>query len=158
MSSRHTGMDQQAFWKHAVKAMVTASDDTDSDLVKMLPLQAVPSTLLSSPSCALIPLSNSESFPPSLAKQPPTISIAILPKPVLVAHKKANPVPRPKPVPKAKPVPKTWSNTCSSAHLSAGAIQVEEPMNKAGDTAIVDVNAPTPPKKKPMPCHSKKAA
>jgi hypothetical protein len=77
---------------------------------------------------------------------------------VPVAHKKAKPVPRPKPVPKAKPVPKPRSNTRISAHLSAGAIQVEEPTNKAGDAGILDVNAPAPPKKKPVARRGKKAA
>ncbi|KAG1809626.1 uncharacterized protein BJ212DRAFT_1484330 [Suillus subaureus] len=93
----HTSVDQQVFEKHAVKAMMTASDDTNSDLVKMqvkcaahkqgrpvaehpsshapvltpprLPSQATPST--SSPPWALTPLSDLESFPPSPAKQPP---------------------------------------------------------------------------------------
>ncbi|KAG2061331.1 hypothetical protein BDR06DRAFT_1001640 [Suillus hirtellus] len=174
-------INEQVFGKHAAKAMTAATDDTDSDLAKMqakhaarkqgnttstsatnnvvrstttsppsvsaaecpsspapplspprLPPQVTPST--SSPPCALTPLSDSESFPPSPAKQPPAIPTAVLPKPVPVAHKKAKPVPRPK----AKPV--------------------EEPTNKAGDTGIPDVNAPTPPKKKPVPHCGKKAA
>ncbi|KAG2086243.1 hypothetical protein BD769DRAFT_1782539 [Suillus cothurnatus] len=120
------------------------------------PLQATPST--SSPPRALTPLSDSESFPPSPAKQPPAIPTAVLPKPVPVAHKKAKPVPRPKPVPKAKPVPKPRSNTRISARLSAGAIQVEEPTTEAGDAGILDVNAPAPPKKKPVARRGKKAA
>jgi hypothetical protein len=120
------------------------------------PSQATPST--SSPPHTLTPLSDLESFPPSPAKQPPAIPTAVLPKPVPVVHKKAKPVPRPKPVPKAKPVPKPWSNTHISTRLSAGVIQVEEPTNKAGDAGILDVNAPVPPKKKPVACHGKKAA
>ncbi|KAG1849712.1 hypothetical protein F4604DRAFT_1907419 [Suillus subluteus] len=117
-----------------------------------LPSQVTPSTL--SPPRALTPLSDSESFPPSPAKQPPAIPTAILPKPVPVAHKKAKPVPRPK----AKPAPKPRSNTRGSAHLSAGTIQVEEPTNEVGDAGILDVNAPAPPKKKPVPRRGKKAA
>lgn len=120
------------------------------------PSQATPST--SSPPRALTPLSDSESFPPSPAKQPPAIPTAVLPKPVPVAHKKAKPVPRPKPVPKAKPVPKPRSNTRISTRLSAGAIQVEEPTNEAGDAGILDANAPAPPKKKPVARRGKKAA
>ncbi|KAG1846741.1 hypothetical protein F4604DRAFT_1976456 [Suillus subluteus] len=172
-------INEQVFGKHAAKAMTAAADDMDSDLAKMrakraarkqvsaaehpsspapppspprLPSQVTPST--SSPPCALTPLSDSESFPPSPAKQPPAIPTAVLPKPVPVAHKKAKPVPRPK----AKPAPKPRSNTRGSARLSAGAIQVEEPTNKVGDAGILDVNAPAPPKKKPVPHRGKKAA
>ncbi|KAG1811737.1 uncharacterized protein BJ212DRAFT_1483474 [Suillus subaureus] len=149
------------FGKHAVKAMTTTSDHTDSDLAKMFPSQATPST--SSPPWALTPLSDLESFPPSPAKQPPmdippTIPTAILPRPVPAAHKNAKPVPRPKPIPKAKLVPKAQSKTCGSAHLSGGDIQVEEPTNEVGGADIPDAEAPAPPKKKPAPCHGKKAA
>ncbi|KAG2336867.1 hypothetical protein BDR05DRAFT_1005510 [Suillus weaverae] len=120
-----------------------------------LPLQATPST--SSPPCALTPLSDSESFQPSPAKQPPTIPTAVLPKPVPAVQKKAKPVPRPKPIPKAKPVPKAQSKTRGSCP-SGGDIQVEEPADKAGGADIPDAEAPTPPKKKPAPCRGKKAA
>ncbi|KAG1867742.1 hypothetical protein F4604DRAFT_2021436 [Suillus subluteus] len=165
-------INEQVFGKHAAKAMTAAADDTNSDLAKMRakraarkqvsaaerpsspapplspprpPSQVTPST--SSPPRALTPLTESESFPPSLAKHPPAIPTAVLPKPVPVAHKKAKPVPRPK----AKPAPKPRSNTRGSARLSAGAIHVEEPTDKAGDAGILDVNAPVPPKKKPVP-------
>ncbi|KAG0692840.1 hypothetical protein DFH29DRAFT_1008051 [Suillus ampliporus] len=117
-----------------------------------LPSQAIPST--SSPPRALTPLSDSESFPPSPAKQPPTIPTAILPKPVPAAHKKAKPVPRPKPVPKAK----ARSKTRGSARLSGGDIQVKEPTNEAGSVDIPDAEAPAPPKKKPAPHRGKKTA
>ncbi|KAG1881231.1 hypothetical protein F4604DRAFT_1993420 [Suillus subluteus] len=165
-------INEQVFGKHAAKAMMAAADDTNSDLAKMRakcaarkqvsaaerpsspapplspprpPSQVTPST--SSPPRALTPLTELESFPPSPAKHPPAIPTAVLPKPVPVAHKKAKPVPRPK----AKPAPKPRSNTRGSARLSAGAIQVEEPTDEAGDAGILDVNAPTPPKKKPAP-------
>ncbi|KAG1838104.1 hypothetical protein DFJ58DRAFT_734028 [Suillus subalutaceus] len=178
-------INEQVFRKHAAKAMTAAADDTDSDLVKMRAKRAackqgntltsvtnnvVHSTTTSPPSVSAAECPSSPApplSPPRLPSQvtpstshPPQLNSHLLypqpffPSQCLLYTKKPSlsPDQRPNQHPSHDPT------LTGSAHLSAGAIQVEEPTNEAGDAGIPDVNAPVPPKKKPVPHRGKKAA
>ncbi|KAG0693407.1 hypothetical protein DFH29DRAFT_881459 [Suillus ampliporus] len=158
---------RQVFGKHAAKAMMTTSNDADSDLVKIWAkyttckqgafLTSATSTA-SAPPCS-VTLPRLLSLAPSSPLSGPSSPIFLLflkqgsattePTPTtqsMPTHPKLLP---PKVIPKPKPIlVKQKTGTYSSTHLATSDIQVEEPENST-------MEAPVTPKKK---AYGRKAA